>query len=491
MGFAYKSLISILGLITAITGAFMIPPFICARMAGDTEAAIIFSVTSVCSVIGGLLIFRFMPRSSTPLRTRDAYLIVFLAWIVCGIIGAIPYYLSGVITDIPDAMFESIAGFSTTGASVLGETHYTHPFLLWKALTHWLGAMGILIFVITILPAMGAGGQRIVAAESPGAGLSMTAPRSKDLAKLLYLIYGGLTLVKFLMLWLGSDMSAFGAFINSLGSISTAGLTFHPDGIAYYDSVFVEMTVTIFTIFASVNFLLFIYLIRRNFEYIRRNVEVKVFLIVIAISTILITTDLCATSTYTSFTEALRASFFQVCSFMTTSGLVYDDYTLWPTFCRMILFSMLFIGGCVASTSGSIKMLRVIVMVKLIKRGFFMRLHPRSVKSVKIGDSVLNPALVTSVTSFIVLYFATFIIGSAVLATQGLDLETTIGATASLMSTTGSSFGMIGPSGNYAMFSGPLKLFMCLLMMIGRLELYTVFLMFMPSFWNPTRARTK
>ena len=490
MGLVYKTMVCIIGLIAGISGAFMLLPMICAFYYHDQEAAQIFGLTGVLSLVIGFLIYKFMPRSRHSMHSRDAYLIVFAAWITVSIIGAVPYYLSGEVTSICDALFESVAGFTTTGATALGESHFSEPFILWKAITHWLGAMGILIFVITVLPTMGPGGQRIVAAESPGAGLSATSPRSKDLAKLLYLIYSTLTLAEFLMLYFGSDMGPFEALINSLGSISTAGLTFHPSGVAYYDSVYVEVVLSVFTLLASINFLLFIYLIKRNFNHIKRSYELRAYLAFIAVTTLLITADLTSTEAYQTFGASLRHAFFTVTSFMTTSGLVLSDYNTWPTFSKMILFTMLFMGGCVASTSGSIKMLRILVVLRLIKRGFFKKLHPRSVKAVKLGDNNINSAMVSSVTSFVALYFATFLIGSAVLAIGGSDLETAMGAAASLLSTTGDSFGDIGASGNYSLFSGPLKLFMCMLMLIGRLEMYTVFLIFLPSFWNPNRVRT-
>ena len=490
MGFVYKTLLCILGLIIGICGVFMMLPMICAVYYGDHETTLIFGVTGIISIVAGFGIYRFMPRSRHAMHSRDAYLIVFVSWAVCSIVGAIPYYLSGEITTICDAIFESVAGFSTTGATVLGEAHLAEPFLLWKAITHWLGAMGILIFVITVLPTMGPGGQRIVAAESPGAGLSSTTPRSKDLAKFLYLIYSTLTLAEFLMLLIGSEMGPLEAFINALGSISTAGLTFHPAGVAHYDSLYVEMVLSCFTLLASMNFLLFIYLIKRNFSFIRKNYELKAFLIFIAVSTLLITADLTSTEAYQSFSAALRHAFFTVTSFMTTSGLVLGDYNTWPTFSKMLLFAMLFMGGCVASTSGSVKMLRVIVMIKLVRRAFFRKIHPRSVKAVKIGDNVISSRMTSSVTSFVSMYFVTFVVSSVILSLQGLDFETTMGAAASLMSTTGSSFGAIGVAGDYSMFCAPLKLFMSLLMLVGRLELYTVFLILLPSFWNPNRART-
>lgn len=491
MKFAYKTTARIVCLIIGITGATMIFPFICAAAEQDNRSAGIFAVLFSISVLVGLLGFRLIPRSRRSLQTRDAYFIVLASWISCAIIGAIPYYASGELPTFADAIFEAVAGYTTTGASSMNELSFTDSIVLWKAITHWLGGMGILIFIITILPSMGSGGQRIVAAESPGAGLSTGAPRSKDMARLLYMIYSGMTLIVFLLLFLGSEMGAYEALINAMGCVSTAGLFQHPAGIQYYDSLYIEMVISIFTILASVNFLLLIYFVKRQFHNIKSNIEIRIFLILIAASTFIVATDLVVNETYKTAGEAFRVAFFQCTAFLTTSGFTLRDYMEWPVFTHMVLFTLLFIGGCVASTAGGIKITRLIVMLKLIRRSFFRKLHPRSVKAVKIGGNSISSAMVSSVTSFVVLYLATFLAGSAVLSLQGLDLETTLSTTASLMSTTGIAFGKIGASGSFDVFTPGMKLFISLFMMVGRLEMFTVFVALSPSFWNPNRANVR
>ena len=489
MNFAYRTTARILCLLMAITGIAMLFPFACATYFNDNKTSGIFAVMCAIQVLVGIVGFKTIPRSNTSLQSRDAYLIVMLSWITCSLLGALPYYLSGQIPTYIDSIFEAVAGYTTTGASSQNEAILSEAMILWKAITHWLGGMGILIFIITILPAMGPGGQRIVAAESPGAGLSEAAPRSQDLAKLLYLIYGSLTLLCFLLLWLGSEMGLFESLINSMGCISTAGLFLHRSGIGYYDSFYIESVLSVFTILASVNFLLLIFLVKRRFEGIKRNVEVRVFIFIIALGTFLISADLLSTETYTSISRAFREALFQVTAFMTTSGFTLADYTEWPVFSQMLLFIMFFIGGCVASTSGGIKITRIIVMIKLIRRNFFRKLHPRSVKAVKIGNNPIPAAMVSSVTGFVVLYLATFLVGSVIISTEGFDLETTMSTTASLLSTTGVAFGKIGASGSFDIYSQPMKLFMSFLMLVGRLEMYTAFILMFPSFWNPNKVK--
>lgn len=490
MNFTYKTLLKIMGLLLGITGLAMIPSLACAFYfnEGSTESG--FFISSAASIILGFTIYRLTPASRKRLRARDGYLIVIICWLSCSFFGAIPFFLSGQVPSFIDALFEAIAGYTTTGATVISDLRLSHSLFLWKATTHWLGGMGILIFIISILPAMGISGQRLAAAETPGAGLMPSSPRIRDLALLLYFIYISLTLVEFLLLWLGSAMNPFEALVNSLGSISTAGLFLHPEGISYYNSVFVEMVISVFTLLASLNFILYINIIKGNFQQLLKNMEIRIFFAIVASATLLISGSLWLTGTYGTIGESLRNAFFQVCSFLSTSGFSLTDYNQWPTFTHAILFILLFIGGCATSTSGGVKVLRIVVVFKLISRGFYKRLHPRAISAVKVGDHIMSAPMVSSITTFVFLYFFTFMTCALVLSLQGLSLETTLTASSSLMSTTGSGLGEIA-GGNYSAFSSPLRLFMCFIMIIGRLELFTVFLMFFPSFWNPNKFRAK
>lgn len=489
MNFTYKTLIKIMGLLLGITGLAMIPSLLCAVYfnEGSTEPG--FLISALASIILGFTIYKVMPSSRRKLKTRDGYLIVIICWLGCSLFGAIPYFLSGQVPSFIDAFFEAIAGYTTTGATVISDLRLSHSLYLWKATTHWLGGMGILVFIISILPSLGIAGQRLAAAETPGAGLTQMAPRIHDLAMFLYFIYLSFTLVEFLLLWLGSEMSAFEALVNSLGSISTSGLFLHPQGIAYYDSLFVEMVISIFTLLASLNFILYINIIKGNMEQLKKNMEIRIFFAIVVLATVLISGSLWLTGTYDTLGESARNAFFQVSSFMSTSGFSLTDYNQWPAFTHAILFTLLFIGGCAASTSGGIKVLRIVVVFKLISRGFYKRLHPRAVSAIRVGDNIMSAPMVAAITTFVFLYLFTFLTCALVLSLEGLSLETTLTASASLMSTTGSGLGDIA-GGNFSVFSPPLRLFMCFIMVIGRLELFTVFLMFFPSFWNPNKFTT-
>lgn len=489
MNFAFKSMIKITGILVFITGLFMIPPLGYALYNHDANCISAFSIACPFSIGLGILSFLLTRKASVSLNVRDAHLIVFFSWMVCALIGSFPYYISAHTPNYADAIFESVAGYTTTGASSLSEFHMSHSLLLWKAITHWIGAMGMLVFIVTILPVGGSGRKSITLAESPKINLSSTVPRSKLLARYIYTIYSAMTLLEFILLYAGSDMNSFEALITSLGSISTAGLMPHSDGIAYYNSFYIDVVISCFTILASVNFMIFIYLIRGNLKEIIKNVEVKVFLAIITATSLLISINLFFSKTYDSFAQALKNAAIQVISFMTTSGFVIVDYSSWPTFCKILLFMMFFIGGCVASTSGSIKIMRIIILLKLIKRDFFKKLHPRSIQTIKIGTNNVSAKTVSSITSFVFLYMGTFLLGTVVISMSGLDMETVLSTTASLMSTTGSALGKVGWNGDYSIFSPGIKLFMSVLMIVGRLELFSVLMIFFPSFWNTNRAK--
>lgn len=491
MIFSYKTIIKITGLLLGITGIAMVPPFLFSLYYGEEKTPFAFAISAGFAIVIGFTLFAFIPSSKKALKIRDGYLIVMLCWIICSIFGAFPYLLSGQEPSFASAIFDSVSGYTTTGATALTTTSPSNSLILWKTITNWLGGMGILVFIISILPTLGIGGQRIIAAETPGPELSKIAPTTHQLARYLYIIYISITVLGFIILMVGSDLGIFESIINTLGSVSTSGLVLHPQGVLGYDSLFVELTISFLTILGSVNFILYIHLIKGNFKSILQNVELRVYLAIIAIATLVITLSLKFSGLYESIWQCLRYAFGQVASFATTSGFGVKDYTQWPAITQLTLITLIFIGGSAASTSGGIKVVRLMVMCKLVARGFFKRVHPRAISSIKIGHKTVSAPVVSAITAFTCAYFLTFLVGSLVISLQGFDLATTMSTTFSLISSTGASFGDIGPAGDYAAYSSPMKLFLSLLMIVGRLELFTVFLFFMPSFWNPNKYRSE
>ncbi len=486
MSFNLKALGKVISIIFLINGISMLLPIFFAIYYRDVNP-LIFGVPALISLSAFAILFKIFRHTSSNLRIRDAYLSVIICWIVWSLFGSIPYLLTDSSATFIDAYFEAVSSYTTTGATLLDEWKLPHSLMFWRALNHWLGGMGILIFIISVLPSFGVGSQRIAAAETTGPGFTKTSAKMGDIARLLYLIYLIMTAMVFI-LFLIAPMEPFDALVNAMGCVSTSGLLLHPEGISYYDSPFIEGVVSIFTILAATNFVLYLHLVQKNLTDLKKNIEIRVFFIMILAMGFVISIALWATDTYDSIFQSLRYGYFQTISFITTTGYSITDYTEWPSITIALLFATLFIGGCAASTSGSMKVIRIIVLVKLISRGFYKRLHPRAVRSIKVGGTNISSPIVSSIAAFVLLYFATFIVGSLILSFQNLDMETTLSSTASLMSSTGISFGEVGGSGNYSIYTSQgIRLFMTFLMIVGRLELFTVFLLFMPSFWDPDK----
>lgn len=483
MSLNYSIIIRMLGLITFIVGISMFPALVVSYLNDTQEVYTAFLITCVPVVIIGASILFFTKSINTSFRVRDGYLAVTLCWIAASVIGAMPYYLSGSVESFIDAAFESVSAFSTTGASVIGKIELPMGIVLWKAITHWLGGMGILVFAISVLPALGVSGLKLASAEAPGPAFCKIKNKVSDSSKTLYLIYISLTLIEFILLFF-SEMSVFDAVINTLGSISTSGLASTFGGIAEYNSFYIESVITFFTFLSSINFLLFYLLLQGKWDALTKDVELRTFILIILLAFILVSTTLFTSGTYSSLREAMRVGIFQTVAFSTTSGYYIADYTLWPYFSQTILFCLMIVGGCAASTCGAFKVVRLIVIFKLITRGFRKRLHPRSVVAVRIGQNVVPADTVSSITSFTMFYILIYFLTSLVISLDNYDMTTTLSAAVGILSNTGLAFGELGPTNDFSIFSEPVRLFSAFMMIVGRLELYTVLLVFTKYFWT-------
>jgi len=483
MSFNYKAVIRILGFISVIIGASMAFSLFVALIYGEMETAIAFLKSMIITLSAGGLTLFFVRTDSTVLKIRDGYLIAALCWFIASAFGALPYMLSGVITSYADAYFESVSGFTTTGATVVGDlSALPKAIQFWRSFSHWLGAMGILILAISLLPALGISGMRLARAEAPGPAIEKMSTRISDSARKLYTIYISLTLIEVVLLMLGG-LNLFDALIHTFGSIGSGGISNYSDGISHFNSFYVEFIVIFFSVAASVNFVQYNHLLQRKWKEFFKDEELRVFLTILVGSFILIALNLWATGTYGPVLSARKAAF-QATAFMTTSGYSIGDYTIWPSFSQTILFCLMLIGGCSASTAGSMKVLRVMILFKLIVRGMYKRLHPNAVVPVKIGSRIISAETVSMVSSFAILYFTIFVFSSLIVSLDNNDLLTTISAVAGSLSNTGLGMGLLGPDGNFAVFSVPTRLYLSVLMIAGRLELFAIILLLTPSFWK-------
>ncbi len=485
MNFRLVSKISNMTLL--IIAAAMVPAFFTALYYHERDIAIGLAVSSaVTAAISGAFLMAIKPANTT-LKPREGYLVVSLCWVLSSCFGALPFLIGGYTSSPIDAFFESCASITTTGATVSVLELMPRGLLMWKAMMHWLGGMGILVFAISILPAVGVSGNNLFNAESSNIQQTKLSGRMSDSARTLYTMYFGFTISEFLLLFF-SKMTTFDAIITTLGSVSTSGLFAHSSGLMSYNSIYIELVTAFFTIAVSVKFSLYQYLLRREYGKFF-DPEVKAFLKILFIAFAFVTLDLYLHGSYGSIFETMRYALFQVIAFGTTTGYGIANYTLWPAFSRFILFLLFFVGGCAASTSGSIKVVRVFIAFKLVVRNIYQRLHPNAVVAVKVGNKAIPAKTVSSVTSFIFMFFLVFFIGTLILSLQNLDLKTTVSSAISMLSGTGIAFGSIGATGNFSVFCGPLRLVLCALMLLGRLELFTIIMIFTPSFWNPTRSQ--
>lgn len=465
-----------------ITGGSMFPCFLAACLYHENFIAPTFLISSLMiTTVGVFMIIKTKPVTIT-LRFREGYFVVALGWVLVSILGAIPY-ISLVNGNLNDAFFESVSGFTTTGCTLVSIDRFAKSLMLWKAITHWLGGMGILVFVISILPALGAGAQKLITAETPGPKLDKVRTKFTDSAKTLYIIYSVFTVSEFLLLVAG-PMDTYDAIINTLGSISTGGLFSRSEGFSYYNSIYIEFVISFFTILSAISFTQYDLLIKGKFREVLRNRELQFFIMLLVGCSLVVSSNLLWNNICSSPLQALRYGFSQVTGFITTSGYVITNFDNWPSLTKMILFSLMFVGGCAASTCGSVKIIRIMVLFKLISRGIYRRIHPNAVVAVKIGDEPLPAEMVSQITGFLLTYMAIFLAGSCVLSLDNLDIETTMSSVASALSNTGIGLGQLGSSANYHMFSGFGRFFLAMLMIVGRLELFTVIVLFSPVFWS-------
>lgn len=483
MSLNYPVLMKISGLISLILGVSMLPPLVVSYLYDGFDVAFSFGVLCMPLIITGLLILYFTQNMSRELKVREGYFAVTFCWLFTSFIGAFPFYLSGAIPSFIDAIFESTAAFTTTGCSVVRGFDLPMGIILWKAIMHWLGGLGIIIFAISILPALGINSLKLVSPEAYNPSLNRVKPKISESAKTLYAIYFGFTVMEFTLLSF-TEMGAFEAVINTLGSISTSGITNGIPSIASYNSFYIEGIITLFTFLASVNFMLFYFFLNGKFKNVLQDVELRIFLVIILVSVTAVTLSLYTTGTYPTIGQAFRAGVFQSISFSTTSGYYIADYTLWPTFTQAILFSLMCIGGCSASACGSFKVIRFYTLLMLVLRGFRKRLHPRSIVAVRLGKSVISAETVSTITSFTMLYLVVYFLTALVLSFDNLDMTTTLTATGAILTNTGIAFGHLGPTNDYSMFSAPIRLFISFMMIVGRLEFFTVLILFTPHFWN-------
>ncbi|SJZ88686.1 TrkH family potassium uptake protein [Selenihalanaerobacter shriftii] len=475
-----KIVFNILGKLLIFVGLAMVLPLLVALFYREIDV-LSFVVSMGLTISIGKIMQKFS-FSQQEIRHREGFAIVTLGWILISIFGAIPFMLSGIFDNFVDAFFESVSGFTTTGATVIMSLEsLSHSILFWRSLSHWLGGMGIIVMSIAILPEL-AGSMQLFKAEVPGPVHDRLRPRIKETAKTLWVIYLLLTVIQILLLWL-NEMPIFDAVIHAFGTVSTGGFSSRTLSVRAYDSLIIEGIMVAFMFLAGTNFTLHYQVLRGNIKALFNNKEFRFYLFLVSTAIILITINL-RLQVYKSLIESIRYAAFQTLSIISTAGFATVDYDIWPPFSRGILLVLMFIGGSAGSTAGGIKVIRIYALMKKGFQELYKLIHPRAVTSLKIGNRAVSEEVSTSILGFFFLYIIVFVVAAITLTSFGIDIVSSVSAVAATLGNIGPGLGLIGPLKTYISLPVTGKLLLSFCMLLGRLEIYTVLVFMLSGFWR-------
>ncbi len=476
-----RFIVNLFGLVLIFESFFMLICGVVAWLYGgnDVDALLLSSVITFSAGFFPWLLTRSVKKD---LIKRESYIVVTLVWVVISLFGALPYILSGTIISFTDAFFETISGFTTTGASILTDIEaLPHGILLWRSTTHFLGGMGVVVLAVAILPYFGFGGMQLYSAEAAGVTHDKLHPRIAQTAKSLWGIYVFLTALQVVFLLFGG-MDLFDAVCHSFGTMASGGFSTKNASLAAY-SPYIQYVVIVFMFFAGTNFTLFYFVWKGQFAKIRCNGELSVYIRIIALATAVIAVSLFFLHGYGA-EESFRSALFQVTSIITSTGFATDDYMQWHPALTFIMFLLLFSGACAGSTSGGIKIMRHHIMFRNSRLEFRRMIHPMAVVPLKLGGKTVSKEIIYKVLAFVMVYMLIFSLGSLSLAFLGLDIDSAMGAAATTMGGVGPGLGSVGPASNFFAVPDLGKWILSFLMLLGRLELFSVLILFSPDFWR-------
>ena len=475
----YSIIIYVLGYIFDFSALFMVLPCIVAIFYQEM-AGVWFLVCALAIGLTGLALSRKKPENKK-FYAREGMVVVALSWVFISFIGALPFVLTESIPDFTNALFESVSGFTTTGASILDEVEsLPHCVKFWRCFTNWIGGMGVLVFIMALLPYLGASNMYLMRAESTGPSVGKLVPKIQKTAFWLYAMYIGLTVLEIILLIPGG-MPVFDAICDSLATAGTGGFAVRTDSIASYNS-YIQIVITIFMFLFGVNFKFYFLVISKKIKDAFRLEEVRWYLMIYVAAVLLIAADI--TQDVGSLAVNLRDSAFQVSTIMTTTGFATVDYCTWPAFAQALLVLLMYIGGCAGSTSGGMKLSRIIIYVKSIKKELEFQLHPRSVRKIKVDGKTIEHEVLRSTKTYLIIYFAIMTISLLIICFDNFDLVTNFTSVAACLNNIGPGLEMVGPTGNYAEFSAISKYVLMFDMLAGRLEMIPMMLLLTPATWK-------
>ena len=447
----------------------------------------VFLLSTIITLLAGLIGLSIGRRAESRMGEREGYVIVAMVWVVFSAFGLLPYYLSGQVPSFTDAWFESMSGFTTTGATIIPDLEViTHGLLFWRSLTQWIGGMGIIVLSIAILPIFGLNGMQLYAAEVSGLTYEKVSPRIADTAKMMWSIYIVLTAVEVLVLWL-FGMDVFDAVCHSFSTIATGGFSTHNNSLEFYDSPAIHYTVTFFMFISGINFVLLIYLLRGKARYFFHDEELRWYSVAVLLFAVLLTLGLYIARPGWSGVEmerAFRDSLFTVISSMTSTGYTISDYMYWPVVAWVVIFFLMLTGACAGSTAGGIKWVRLAIIMKNGVAEFQRRIHPNAIIPVKLNEKTVSQQTINNIMAFLIFYVFIIVVTVVIFCATGVDFDEAIGSAVSAIGNVGISIGQFGPAGTYANFPVVAKWVMSFVMLIGRLEIFTVLLLFTKVLWR-------
>lgn len=475
----YSILKYVLGYVLKIEAAFMLLPCVTSLIYHEEEGRYFFLVACVCMLLGVLMTYR-KPKN-TVFYLKEGCLATSLSWIILSLFGAIPFWISGEIPRWEDALFETISGFTTTGATILGDVEaLSHTALIWRSFTHWIGGMGVLVFLLAILPLSGGSSINLMKAESPGPSVGKLVPKVRYTAMILYTIYFGMTVIEFIFL-LAGKMPVFDALTTAFGTAGTGGFGIKNDSIMGY-SPYIQWVVAIFMILFGINFNFYFYIIYRHFRKAVSMEEIHYYLAMILIAVTIIFLNIRAM--YPTGFEAMTHSVFQVASLATSTGFSTTDFDLWPQTSQTILIIVMFVGACAGSTGGGIKVSRIVILFKTVLKELNSYIHPKSVRKINVEGKPVDHEVVRSINVFFITFMIIFALSVFAISFEDKDLVTNFTAVLTTINNMGPGLAKVGPTQNFGQFNVFSKLVLMFDMLAGRLELFPLLILFHPAIWK-------
>ena len=476
-----KLTLKTIGQVLLVESALMLIPLAVALLYGGGDAMAIL-ISLVITAAAGELLSLLRPRSDN-LRAREGFAVVALGWILVSFFGCLPFRLHGCIPKLVDAYFETVSGFTTTGATILTDVEVLPKGLLfWRSFSHWVGGMGVLVLSLALLPKMGARSIHLMRAESPGPSVDKLVPRVGNNAKILYHLYIGLTAAMLVCL-LATGMNLYDALIHTFGAAGTGGFSNYNASVGAFDSPAAEIIIGVFMALFGVNFSIYYYILRRNWGAVKHNSELWTYLAMMLVSSVVIAVNILPMYGHNFFTS-LRYSFFQVSSIMTTTGYATADFDLWPQLSRTLLTALMLVGASAGSTGGGLKVVRMQLLVKSGVREIRHTVHPKSVNTIKLDGRTVSDSVLNGAQSFFFMYILVLIVSVLLISFDGYDLETNLTAVLSALSNIGPGFNLVGPTRNFSIFSDFSTFVLSMDMLIGRLEIFPMLMLAAPSAWR-------